>query len=364
MTSLLYLIAILVVGASAVFAFLNSQKHESLTKETFENRAKNDDLEKQIESRSGGKLKLADLKDANDKPKGATESEKIESAVRLVTERTLVGFYQADNVSPNEDRDEANQEEPYAKKVGGKKLIFAPYNKLVASGGAEEQLAFIQQKPEDEISAKAKAKAAKNVISRLEGFLSSEMANKISQLGGDVSTAMTMKGKLEEDIVGYEKAENKIKELFAAEGITTIEQSEKKLVELGKKREELNTAINALSAEKETLVTKREDNTAKLSSHSEYFSKRQESLKANGKYYSLAAVDQDWGFGVIKSSENDKFFINQRLMVLSGGRYVGELVVSAVEPGRVIANIDYKSLKEGRHFHTGDKVILSNPVSQ
>lgn len=364
MTSLIYLIAILLVGGSAVFAFLNSQKHEALTKKTYDLRVKGDDLKKQIKQNSGGNLMLADIKDAQDNPKG-NEDQQLEGASRLVAERVLTGQYQADNLTPMKDRDEGSKEDPYTRNIDGVNYTFVPLHKaLEAAEENEEQLAFIRRDAEDKLTANGKAKAAKNVLGNLEVYVGTTLVSQIGQLDGDIVNAESEKEGIEGELNVFVAAEKKIKELFSTEGISTIAEGKEQLVKLEGERKNLIDTEDTLNKEMETLGTKRDRGNDKLASHSEYFAKRKIAIGANEKFFSLAAVDFEWGFAVIKSSEKDKFFINQRLTILRGKSYVGEVVVSAVEPGRVLANIDYDSVKKGQHFHTGDRVILTKSLDQ
>jgi len=367
MTSVFYIIAILLIGAGAVVSFMNFDKHKKLTKETFETRGTNDQLLEDIRLHSGKYLKAEEIADQGDRV-----GDKPEKAVQLITQRTLTGQTDALNFIPAVDRipvegEEAPDTSPYQKEVDGVPLMFKPYNQALAANAEEPdqgQIAFIQSLPITEPEAKGKRAGAKAVLSTLQSYVDETVAGEITRLNGNITSSTSTKDSLTSDIKEYVDAEKKIEEMFKSEGIDTLQGGKDKLVSLEKTRKEKIDIEDTLTKEKSTLTEKRTKNTNKLSNHAEYFAKRKVSIDSNQKKFALSAVDFEWGFAVVKTDPDTKFFVNQRLTVIRGTHFLGEVVVSTVEPGRVMANIDYDSIQHGHRFRKGDKVILANPAEQ
>jgi predicted nucleic acid-binding Zn-ribbon protein len=77
----------------------------------------------------------------------------------------------------------------------------------------------------------------------------------------------------------------------------------------------------------------------------------------------VTAVDQDWGFLVIGAGSNSGFTPQTALIVQRGGRMIGRVNPSSIEPTQTIAEIDFKSLATGVRIQPGDRVILADPLT-
>jgi hypothetical protein len=77
----------------------------------------------------------------------------------------------------------------------------------------------------------------------------------------------------------------------------------------------------------------------------------------------ITAVNQDWGFLVIGAGSNSGFTPQTGLIVQRGGRMIGRVRPSSIEPTQTIAEIDYSSLAIGVRLQPGDRVILEKPAS-
>lgn len=77
----------------------------------------------------------------------------------------------------------------------------------------------------------------------------------------------------------------------------------------------------------------------------------------------VTAVNQDWGFLVIGAGSNSGFTPQSSLLVQRGGRYIGRITPSSIEPTQTIAEIDFASIAAGARIQPGDRVILAKPNS-
>lgn len=75
----------------------------------------------------------------------------------------------------------------------------------------------------------------------------------------------------------------------------------------------------------------------------------------------VTAVNQDWGFLVIGAGSNSGFSPQSSLLVKRGGRYIGRVTPSSIEPTQTIAEIDFASVAAGARIQPGDRVILAKP---
>ncbi len=109
-----------------------------------------------------------------------------------------------------------------------------------------------------------------------------------------------------------------------------------------------------------------EKNQATLSDFKQAQLRRRSNLNANGVSSLITAVDNEWGFVVVKPHADSKIKQDSKLLVIRGNRHIGRLSINAIEEeaGRVLANIDYSSIAPGMRIMPGDRVILSNPLTQ
>lgn len=120
------------------------------------------------------------------------------------------------------------------------------------------------------------------------------------------------------------------------------------------KFEELETLVGAADkalattrAEMDRLVKREIDRNARIS--------------RSGMEAVVTAVNQDWGFLMIGAGSNSGFNPQTSLLVQRGGRLVGRVTPSAIEPTQTIAEIDFSSIAPGVRLQPGDRVILAKP---
>ncbi len=107
-------------------------------------------------------------------------------------------------------------------------------------------------------------------------------------------------------------------------------------------------------------------NNAVLADFKEAQLKRRKSLNANKVSSLITAVDNEWGFVVVKPHSDAMIKQESKLLVIRGNKHIGRLTINAieVEAGRVLANIDYSSMAPGMRIRPGDRVILSKANTQ
>jgi len=228
----------------------------------------------------------------------------------------------------------------YNREIEDKNYKFVPLHN--AEG---DELAYLETEALDIVVGKAKQDASADIDSAIASRLSS-LKSRNDELTGNIKRKTTERDGLKADIAKFVESERKIKEEFGKHGVKISERQ-------------------ALEQEKQAFTDKKTNNTEKLGELAEYREERRLSLGANSKTFPLATVDFDWGFVVIKTDKTTKFFINKKLMIIRGGHHhIGDVTISAVEPGRIMANVDYKTFRNGDRIKSGDVAILKEPADQ
>lgn len=92
--------------------------------------------------------------------------------------------------------------------------------------------------------------------------------------------------------------------------------------------------------------------------------KRAERIRANSLQGTVTAVNHDWGFAVVNVPSKMPINEASKLIVKRGNTFVGRLKITAIEAGRVMTDVDYKSMTPGMVIQPGDAVLLAKPVTQ
>ncbi len=219
------------------------------------------------------------------------------------------------------------------------------------------------KKLEEVTSEKETLTAAKNDKATLEASLESLKADE-RQLTRAVAE---LEGQLEsqkEKFAELDKLQKELEGVFRdLPGGITLENIPSKVEELkteleNKKRElaEVETGIEA--AERAV-----EGNRADIVSLAEREANRNRRFRANAMQSVVTAVNHDYGFVVIGAGSNTGFTPQTRLLIQRGGRLVGEVKPSSIEPSQTIAEIDEDTLAPGARIQPGDTVILAVPAS-
>jgi hypothetical protein len=160
------------------------------------------------------------------------------------------------------------------------------------------------------------------------------------------------------------EAEQQVKEMVADAGdditLETLPAAVTKLEEdrLAKEKqvEELGKLVEA--AQKNV-----EKNQAEIGRLAERDASRDSRIRRNAMESVVTAVNDDWGFVIIGAGSNTGFTPQTKLLVKRGGRLIGEVKPSSIEPSQTIAEIDPDTIAPGVRIQPGDRVILAEPAT-
>jgi len=144
----------------------------------------------------------------------------------------------------------------------------------------------------------------------------------------------------------------------------TIDNAEQKFKELEEKKTGLATKNADLVAAVEKLNGEVAQNNGRIADYKSDQIERRANLNANSISSLITSVNNDWGFVVIKPHPNSNITEDTNLIVVRGDRHIGRLKDLTLEKGRVLANIDYKSLVNGMRIRQGDRVIYAKPATR
>jgi len=154
-----------------------------------------------------------------------------------------------------------------------------------------------------------------------------------------------------------------LKEAFEGENIP-LDQVEEFVTNLEDKKKDLNKTNVALQEEVSIFDEAVKANQSVLTDFKEAQIKRRKNLAANKVSSLITAVDNEWGFVVVKPHSDAIIKQESKLVVIRGSKHIGRLSINAIEGSRVLANIDYKSLAPGMRIRPGDRVILSQSLTK
>jgi chromosome segregation ATPase len=135
-----------------------------------------------------------------------------------------------------------------------------------------------------------------------------------------------------------------------------IQKLEEDLKKANEKPEELAELIAAAESRVASNDSQIKDLDARIA-------KRAERIKGNSAHARVTAVNHDWGFVTMEVPSNMPLTPVSQLMVKRGMSYVGNLNINAIEGRRVVADIDYRSMRSGMVIQPGDHVILIKPAT-
>ncbi len=196
-----------------------------------------------------------------------------------------------------------------------------------------------------------------------------ERDNKESGLGLAKREAATWQSKIDEQqekIDGYAKTKAEIqkqfKEQFDGRNVelheipSLVKQLEEDLKKANRKLEELQSLTDAAGKRVAS-------NNAAISELDARMIKRAERIRANSLQGTVTAVNHDWGFAVVSVPKKMPINDTSQLIVKRGNSFVGRLKINAIEAGRVMTDVDYKSMTPGLVVQPGDAVVLEKPVT-
>jgi len=227
----------------------------------------------------------------------------------------------------------------------------------------ENRKASIKSARKEEKEMKRRIKLAKSMLSDANAGVD----NAKSKLNLTKEEVSQWKGKIaavQNKLAESDKYIKKVKSVFSSlEGdialteITVLVQKlEDDLKEINKKREE----VQALTATANTRVVANDEQIKDLDTR---ISKRAANIRGNASRGRITAVNHDWGFVTVEVPGNMKISTSSKLMVMRGGSYIGNLKINSIEGRRVVADVDYRSMKSGMVVQPGDHVIRVKPAT-
>ncbi len=178
----------------------------------------------------------------------------------------------------------------------------------------------------------------------------------------------TLKG-LESRVVSQEEKLIEVSDLIAKiEAV--FEGQEVEITEISDYVGKLNAERRGLEKENEELVVAIEEvqkkidtNQADIAELNKREASRIANLRQNGISSLITAVNNGWGFVVIKPHPEAIITENSQLLIVRGAQHLGRLNINSVEANHVIADIDFDSLVAGARIRPGDRVILAKANS-
>ncbi len=145
-----------------------------------------------------------------------------------------------------------------------------------------------------------------------------------------------------------------------------LDEVEQYVTDLENKKKDLNKTNVALQEEVSIFSGAVKQNKSVLSDFRDAQTKRRKNLAANRVSSLITAVDNEWGFVVVKPHSDAIIKQESKLVVIRGNKHIGRLTINAIEGegGRVLANIDYSSLAPGMRIRPGDRVMLSKSLTK
>lgn len=113
----------------------------------------------------------------------------------------------------------------------------------------------------------------------------------------------------------------------------------------------------------EALEKKVSNNEQQIVDLNDRIQKRKTRIAGNRAEGRITATDHNWGFAVINVPDNMPIDNTTKLIVKRGADFIGKVSINAIEGKRIIADIDYRSMKPGMVVQAGDAVILAKPVT-
>jgi len=176
-------------------------------------------------------------------------------------------------------------------------------------------------------------------------------------LDGDLEELLTKKEEINQAILEIERelVDINVPPSEIAGFVTDLENQK---IDLNKRNVALNEEVAIFKGSVES-------NKSVIGDFKDAQIKRRKNLNANKVSSLITAVDNEWGFVVVKPHEGAQIRPESKLVVIRGNKHIGRLNINAIEgEGRVLANIDYRSLVPGMKIRPGDRVILNEPLTQ
>lgn len=247
----------------------------------------------------------------------------------------------------------------------------AGYFSYSNAGKQEEQLNATQEQNKLNANLQATIKKTKDDTKAEQGLLAdategySTAVASLEKSNSDVTNTNRSLGAVKGEIATLDEELDKIKQAvkavqdaFGGENIQ-LNEVPKYVGELEEERKQLSKQYEELAAASEVLTGQVTKNRESMSELERRAADRTASLRGNSAASLITSVNNSWGFVIIKPHPEASISEESKLIVVRGSQHVGRLKINAIEPGRVIADIDYESLAPGVRIQPGDKVILA-----
>lgn len=184
-----------------------------------------------------------------------------------------------------------------------------------------------------------------------------QLTREIAELDAEIEGQNEKFAQLDEVRVKIEEAFKNIG------GGVTLANIPEKMKEIETERDNKKRQLAELETNVEGAQKVVDGNHADIASLAEREANRNKRFRTNAMQSVVTAVNNDWGFVVIGAGSNTGFTPQTRLLVQRGGRLIGEVKPSSIEPSQTIAEIDEDTLAPGARIQPGDTVILAVPAS-
>lgn len=155
----------------------------------------------------------------------------------------------------------------------------------------------------------------------------------------------------------------KVEKEFASEGVKFDEVAQY-LEDLQSNKKSLTATYGELEANIEISEEKLAKNNGRIDDFKDKKAKRLKRMLSNAAEASVAAVNHDWGFVVVDLGNDFIVTAESELLVKRGSRMIGKLKLNAIEPARMICDIDYASMVPGVAIQVGDKIFHGKPATR
>jgi len=113
----------------------------------------------------------------------------------------------------------------------------------------------------------------------------------------------------------------------------------------------------------ESVEKKLSSNQQQIAELNDRIQKRKLRIAGNKAEGRITAADHNWGFAVINVPDNMPVDETTKLIVKRGAHFIGKVSINAIEGKRIIADIDYRSMKPGMVVQAGDAGVLAKPLA-
>jgi hypothetical protein len=165
------------------------------------------------------------------------------------------------------------------------------------------------------------------------------------------------------EIVRFEEVKKKVEGML--EGINVpIDQIPSEIEKLENERRSQQTKLEELTVLEEKLA----ENVGQNNQESERLNSRlgeiREKVRRNAVEGRVTVVEPLWGFVIVNLGQNNSnLSASSDLLVSRGGRLVGRLSVTSLEPNQTICDLDPAALRRGVRIQPGDRVTVAEVSS-